>query len=63
MHRDARIVLYGTVPIALVTLTISFLCSCWLLSWVAIGLTGMGLSMALSMDYFAPDAESGAETG
>jgi hypothetical protein len=55
MHRQARIVLYGTVPIATLVLAVSVLCKCHLLSWAAIGLTGMGLSMALSMDYFAPE--------
>lgn len=55
MHRQARIVLYGTVPIATLVLAVSMLCQCYLLSWAAIGLTGLGLSMALSMDYFAPE--------
>jgi len=60
MHPDARTVLYGTAPIAMLVLGVGVACGCHLLEWGSIGFAALGLSMALSLDYFAPDPDAEA---
>lgn len=58
MHPQARIIVYGTLPIMLGTLAVGWYCGCLDLKAAGIGLGVMGLSMAAAFDYTAPDPEA-----
>jgi hypothetical protein len=57
MHREARIALGGTVPIALAVFAVASTCQCLLLhaTWMTIAIAG--LTGALTIEFLAPDAD------
>ena len=63
MHREARIALGGTVPIALVVFAVAATCDCLLLHATGMSIALAGLAGAMSIEFFAPDEADAAGGG
>lgn len=56
MHRESRITIYGTTPIAVAVMAVGTVCSCTLVTTVGLGLLIAGLTAAFTVDHFSDPA-------